>query len=172
MFFSIGKMKLIKMLNLFQPIEFSLSKFDSLDPTYQTSKQSVPLKISSKSIFINFGRKKILKIGNCREFDSKQRLYLELVVKMCSYLSGNQRNFEKMSENHRKSVFFFRELVFQFSFFKVFLDRNQVYKVLGCLPCPFFRFFALLCRKIHFLLSNLAFFAKPKEILTKSMVCG
>ena len=28
----IGKMKLIKMLNLFQPIEFSLSKFDSLDP--------------------------------------------------------------------------------------------------------------------------------------------
>ena len=52
------------------------------------------------------------------------------------------------------------------------MDRNQVYKVLGCLPCPFFRFFALLCRKIDFLLSNLAFFAKPKEILTKSMVCG
>ena len=33
----IGKMKLIKMLNLFQPIEFSLSKFDSLDPSYHTS---------------------------------------------------------------------------------------------------------------------------------------
>ena len=28
------------MLNLFQPIEFSLSKFDSLDPTYQTSKEN------------------------------------------------------------------------------------------------------------------------------------
>ena len=32
-------MKLIKKLNLFQPIEFLLSKFDSLDPTYQTSKR-------------------------------------------------------------------------------------------------------------------------------------
>ena len=32
--FPIGKMKLINMLNLFQPIEFSLSKFDRLDPSY------------------------------------------------------------------------------------------------------------------------------------------
>ena len=39
--FPIGKMKLINMLNLFQPIEFSLSKFDSLDPTYQTSKARI-----------------------------------------------------------------------------------------------------------------------------------
>eukprot|EP00493_Phyllostaurus_siculus_P021007 UN21332 len=46
-------------------------------------------------------------------------LYLELVVKMCSYLSGNQRNFGKMSENHRKSALFFSELVL-FSLFKVF----------------------------------------------------
>ena len=29
------------MLNLFQPIEFSRSKFDSLDPTYQTSKARI-----------------------------------------------------------------------------------------------------------------------------------
>ena len=179
--------------------------------------------------------KYFFRIRNCREFDSKQLLYLELVVKISSYLSGNQRNFEKMSENHRKSVFFFPELVFYFSFFKVFfwieikfikflaakrahffdfllyfagkrnflcikwakidfsqicvfffrelvfyfsllkgffLDRNQVYKVLGGTACPFFRFFALLCRKIHFLLSNLAIFAKPKEILTKNTVCG
>ena len=30
------------------------------------------LKIHTKSIFINFGSKKILKMGNCREFDSEQ----------------------------------------------------------------------------------------------------
>ena len=40
-FSSIGTMKLIKMLNLFQPIEFSLSKFDRLDPSYQTSKARI-----------------------------------------------------------------------------------------------------------------------------------
>ena len=138
------------MLNLFQPIEFSLSKFGRLDPSYLNLKarirqvgkdQSVPFKISPKSIFVNFGRKKNLKIGNCRKFDSKQFLYLELLVKISSYLSGNKRNFEKMSENHRKSVFFFCELVFYFSLLKDFLDRNQVYKVLGCLPCPFFSIF-------------------------------
>ena len=39
--FPIGKMKLINMLNLFQPIEFSLSKFDRLDPSYQTSKARI-----------------------------------------------------------------------------------------------------------------------------------
>ena len=37
----LGKMNLIKMLNLFQPIEFSLSKFDRLDPSYQTSKARI-----------------------------------------------------------------------------------------------------------------------------------
>ena len=102
---------------------------------------------------------KNLKIGNCREFVSKQSLYLEVVVRICSHLSGNQRNFEKMSENDRKSVFFFCELVFyfHFSFFKFFLDRNQVYEVLGGKACPFFRIFALLCRK--FFLSNTAHFS-------------
>ena len=141
---------------------------------------------------------------------------------MCSYLSGNQRNFGKMSENDRKCVFSFCELLqffifhflrfvfgqksslqsswlptvpifsifcstlqenvifcgsseqkwtfskfvfvsfpnqfFIFHFLKFFLDRKRVYKVLGGLPCPFFRFFALLCRKIHFFVSNIAHF--------------
>ena len=121
--------------------------------------QSVPLKISRKSIFINFGRKNILKIGNCREFDSEQLLYLKLVVKMCSYLSGNQRNFLKICENDRKSVLFFSELIFDFFLFKVF----------GYTAGLFFRFFVLLCRKIHFFVSNIAFFPKAKEIFTKSI---
>ena len=34
-------MKLIKLPNLFQPIEFSLSKFDRLEPSYQTSKARI-----------------------------------------------------------------------------------------------------------------------------------
>ena len=85
------------------------------------------------------------------------------------------RKSKKFWENVRKwskICFFSLNKFFIFHFLRLFLDRNQVYKVLGCLPCPFFRFFALLCRKIHFLLSNLAIFAKPKEILTKSTVCG
>ena len=57
-------------------------------------------------------------------------------------------------------------------FFQVFLDSNYLYKLFGPPIGPFFRFFVLYGRKIHFLLSNSAFFAKPKEILTKSMVCG
>ena len=38
LFFSLFK---IKMPSLFQPIEFSLSKFDRLDPSYQTSKARI-----------------------------------------------------------------------------------------------------------------------------------
>ena len=34
-------MKANKNAESFQPIEFSLSKFDSLDPTYQTSKAKI-----------------------------------------------------------------------------------------------------------------------------------
>ena len=36
-----ARCKLIKLLDLFQPIKFSLSKFDSLDPLYQTSKARI-----------------------------------------------------------------------------------------------------------------------------------
>ena len=110
------------------------------------------MKISRKSIFINFGRKKILKIGNCREFDSEQLLYLKLVVKMCSYLSGNQRNFGKMSENDRKSVFFFSELVFYFSFFKVcFWIEIKFTKFLAAYRAHFFDFLLYFAGKRNFL---------------------
>ena len=39
--FQQARYELIKLLNLFQPIEFSLSKFDRLDPSYQTSKARI-----------------------------------------------------------------------------------------------------------------------------------
>ena len=113
--------------------------------------RGVELKISRKSIFINFGRKKILKIGNCREFDSEQLLYLKLVVKMCSYLSGNQRNFEKMSENDRKFVIFFCELVFYFSLLKVFFwIENKFIKFLAGQRAHFFDFLPYFAGKFTF----------------------
>jgi len=109
------------------------------------------LKISRKSIFINFGRKNILKIGNCREFDSKQLLCLKLVVKMCFYLSGNQRNFGEMSENDRKSVFFFSELVFYFSFFKIFFwIEIKFTKFLAAYRAHFFDFLPYFAGKFTF----------------------
>ena len=40
-FFEQASCRLIKLPSLFQPIEFSLSKFDSLDPTYHTSKARI-----------------------------------------------------------------------------------------------------------------------------------
>ena len=44
-------MKLIKMLNLFQPIEFSLSKFDRLDQTLFFWKKRKTLKINAPNSF-------------------------------------------------------------------------------------------------------------------------
>ena len=135
--------------------------------------QSVPLKISPKSIFVNFGRKKILKIGNCREFDSKQLLYLELVVKISSYLSGNQRNFEKMSENHRKSVVFFRELVFYFSLLKVFFwIEIKFIKFLAEQRAHFFDFLPYFAGKFTFLCQIQPIFAELRKSLPKVCFVG
>jgi len=74
---------------------------------YRTN-YSVPLKIIPKSISINFGRKIILKMGNCREFDSEQLLILNILLKMRSYSSGNQRNFGKMSGIEQNVHFYCR----------------------------------------------------------------
>ena len=49
-------------------------------------------------------------------------------------------------------------------FFGFFLDSNYLYKLFGRAIGPFFRFFVLYGRKIHFLLSNLAIFAKTTVI--------
>ena len=85
----------------------------------------------------------------------KSKLFLE-----------NVRILPKMGQSVRPNAFLF------WIFFLFIFISNHLNKLLGRLASFFFWFVALLCRKIHFLLSDLAIFAKPKEILTKSTVCG
>ena len=90
-FSSIGKMKLIKMLNYFQPIEFSLSKFDSLDPTYQTSKTRV--RKVAKSPFYDakhfFSKKK-----NAQNQRAKLIFSKRVKILLCNF-----ENFQQVLEN-------------------------------------------------------------------------
>ena len=69
-------------------------------------------------------------------------------------------------------VFLSRTSFLFFIFLVLFWIEIKFIKFLAAQRAHFFDFFALLCRNIHFLLSNLAIFAKPEEILTKSTICG
>ena len=72
------------------------------------------------------------------------------MLKICFYLSGNQRNFGKMSEIEQKCTLFLSILIFHF----FFLDSNYLYKLFGQRIGPFFRFFVLYGREIHFYIIN------------------
>ena len=110
---------------------------------------------------LNFGRKKILKIGKCREWYSEQLLLLELLIKIHSYSSGNRRNFGKMSGFEKKYVVLKLELIFQLWFYSCFFfDSDYLYELFGDPIEPFFRFFVLNGRKSHFLVSNIAKFCQ------------
>ena len=95
--------------------------------------------------------------------------FLSFMAGKFIFASSMTTNSEKIQKMYTFIVDTYFSILVFFSFF---LDSNYLYKLFGEPIGPFFRFFVLYGRKIHFLLSNLAIFAKTKEILTKSMVCG
>ena len=114
----------------------------------------VPCSNGEKSILLNFGRKKILKIGKCREFYSEQLLYLKLLLKRNSYSSGNQRNFGKVYGFTNLCRHFKSKRLFQFSFKFHFFRVLQTSKLFQ----PIYRLiFLIFCLTLQ---ENRLFYAK------------
>ena len=131
-------------------------------------RQYVPCSNGEKSILLNFCRKKILKIGKCREWYSEQLLLLELLIKIHSYSSGNRRNFGKMSGFEKKYVVLKLELIFQFRFYSCFFSIPITFtNFLENLSSHFFDFLSYMAGNCIFRSEIQPTFAKPKEILTK-----
>ena len=94
--------------------------------------------------------KKLLEIA--RIDHSEQLFPLELLLKMCSYSSGNRRNITKMCGFEKKYVVLMYDLIFQLCFFSSFFFSTPITftNFLAHLSTHFFRFFALYGSKLCF----------------------
>ena len=87
------------------------------------------------------------------------------MLKICFYLSGNQRNFWKMSEIEQKCTLLLSILIFQFWFFSVFFGFQLLLQTFWQNYRTIFWFFVLYGRKIHFCIINDNKFCKnPKNV--------
>ena len=90
--FSIGKMYANKIAGSFQSIEFSLSKFDSLDPTYQTSKARIRQVGKDPAILSAY----ILPIENTTEERSYDRFFFSHAKKQVLFFKNTQNQRAKL----------------------------------------------------------------------------